>query len=71
MAMRGWNALRRNTREGSRRNIAAHYDLGNDFLLAVPVAGPDVLLGDLDATRPTRWKTPPSASWNASAASCS
>lgn len=23
--------LRRNTREGSRRNIAAHYDLGNDF----------------------------------------
>ncbi len=31
MAMRGWHALRRNTREGSRRNIAAHYDLGNDF----------------------------------------
>ena len=30
-AMRGWNALRRNTRDGSRRNIAAHYDLGNDF----------------------------------------
>jgi cyclopropane-fatty-acyl-phospholipid synthase len=31
MAMRGWHALRRNTRVGSRRNIAAHYDLGNDF----------------------------------------
>lgn len=31
LAMRGWHALRRNTREGSRRNIAAHYDLGNDF----------------------------------------
>ncbi len=31
MAMRGWNALRRNTRDGARRNIAAHYDLGNDF----------------------------------------
>ncbi|MET0331182.1 MAG: cyclopropane-fatty-acyl-phospholipid synthase family protein [Dyella sp.] len=31
MAMRGWHALRRNTRGGSRRNIAAHYDLGNDF----------------------------------------
>jgi hypothetical protein len=29
--MRLWHALRRNTREGSRRNIAAHYDLGNDF----------------------------------------
>lgn len=31
MAMRAWHALRRNSREGSRRNIAAHYDLGNDF----------------------------------------
>jgi len=30
-ALSGWNALRRNTRAGSRRNIAAHYDLGNDF----------------------------------------
>ena len=29
--MRAWHALRRNTRGGSRRNIAAHYDLGNDF----------------------------------------
>jgi cyclopropane-fatty-acyl-phospholipid synthase len=25
------HALRRNSRNGSRRNIAAHYDLGNDF----------------------------------------
>ncbi len=31
MAMRAWHALRKNTRNGSRRNIAAHYDLGNDF----------------------------------------
>ena len=31
LAMRSWNALRRNTRDGARRNIAAHYDLGNDF----------------------------------------
>ena len=29
--LQGWNRLRRNTREGSRRNIAAHYDLGNPF----------------------------------------
>ena len=29
--LRGWNRLRRNSREGSRRNIAAHYDLGNTF----------------------------------------
>ncbi|MCA9509411.1 MAG: class I SAM-dependent methyltransferase [Myxococcales bacterium] len=28
-AMRGWSALMRNTRRGSRRNIAAHYDLGD------------------------------------------
>ncbi|SFK30362.1 SAM-dependent methyltransferase [Lysobacter sp. cf310] len=31
LAMRAWHALRRNTRAGSRRNIAAHYDLGNEF----------------------------------------
>ncbi len=30
-AMRGWQLLRRNTRVGSRRNISAHYDLGNDL----------------------------------------
>jgi cyclopropane-fatty-acyl-phospholipid synthase len=30
-ARRVWHALRRNTRRGSRRNIADHYDLGNDF----------------------------------------
>jgi cyclopropane-fatty-acyl-phospholipid synthase len=29
--MRAWCALRRNTEAGSRRNIAAHYDLGNEF----------------------------------------
>ncbi len=28
---RVWHAMRRNTRSGSRRNIAAHYDLGNEF----------------------------------------
>ncbi len=28
---KGLHWLHRNTREGSRRNIAAHYDLGNDF----------------------------------------
>jgi len=31
LALRAWHALRRNTRDGARRNIAAHYDLGNDF----------------------------------------
>ena len=30
-AMRVLNALQRNTRQGSRRNIAAHYDLGNEL----------------------------------------
>jgi cyclopropane-fatty-acyl-phospholipid synthase len=30
-AMRLWHALQRNTRGGSRRNIAAHYDLGNEL----------------------------------------
>jgi cyclopropane-fatty-acyl-phospholipid synthase len=31
IAMRLWHAARANTRGGSRRNIAAHYDLGNAF----------------------------------------
>ena len=31
LAMRAVHALRGNTRGGSRRNVAAHYDLGNDF----------------------------------------
>ncbi|HEX4511238.1 MAG TPA: cyclopropane-fatty-acyl-phospholipid synthase family protein [Burkholderiaceae bacterium] len=31
LARRGLHATARNTRAGSRRNIAAHYDLGNDF----------------------------------------
>lgn len=31
VAQKLWHALRRNTREGSRRNIAEHYDLGNAF----------------------------------------
>jgi cyclopropane-fatty-acyl-phospholipid synthase len=30
-ALTVWGALRRNTQAGSRRNIAAHYDLGNQF----------------------------------------
>ena len=29
--LRAWHQFRRNTASGSRRNIAAHYDLGNDL----------------------------------------
>lgn len=31
LAMKALHAFKRNTRTGSRRNIAAHYDLGNEF----------------------------------------
>jgi cyclopropane-fatty-acyl-phospholipid synthase len=31
LARRLWHALRPNTRRGSKRNIAYHYDLGNEF----------------------------------------
>ena len=31
LAARAWHRMRRNDPTGSRRNIAAHYDLGNDF----------------------------------------
>lgn len=27
----GWHSLNRNSKNGSKKNIAAHYDLGNDF----------------------------------------
>lgn len=33
LAKRLWHWLRRNHRRGSRKNIAFHYDLGNDFYL--------------------------------------
>jgi len=31
LALRVWHSLNKNTRAGSQRNIAAHYDLGNEF----------------------------------------
>lgn len=31
LALKAWHALQRNTRTGSRRNVAAHYDLGNEL----------------------------------------
>ena len=31
LALKGWHALNRNSKSGSKKNIAAHYDLGNDF----------------------------------------
>lgn len=37
LAMQALHALRRNTRAGSRRNIAAHYDLGNEFLSLIHI----------------------------------
>jgi len=34
LALGVWHAFNRNSLEGSRRNIAAHYDLGNEFFAA-------------------------------------
>ncbi|MHB1059627.1 MAG: class I SAM-dependent methyltransferase [Rhodanobacter sp.] len=51
MAMRGWHALRRNTRDGSRRNIAAHYDLGNDFFSLF--LSPDLMYSSAIWTEPS------------------
>jgi cyclopropane-fatty-acyl-phospholipid synthase len=34
LVSRAYHALRPNTRRGARKNIAAHYDLGNDFYAA-------------------------------------
>ena len=44
--------LRRNTKGQSRRNISAHYDLGNDLLSDVPRRDDDVLERRLRIARP-------------------
>ena len=62
LAMRAWHALRRNTRDGSRRNIAAHYDLGNDFFRLFLSTRPDVLLRASGRATRTTWKMHPRAS---------
>ena len=49
--VRAWHRvrhlLRPNSRSGSRRNIAAHYDLGNDFYGAVAGPHDDLFVGRL------------------------
>ena len=50
-AYRVWHMLRANTRSGSRRNIEAHYDLGNDFYrlwLDETMTYSSALFGDAD-----------------------
>jgi len=61
---RAYHLLRRNTRSGARRNIAAHYDLGNDFYRlwldpsmtysAALFAGPGETLEDAQARKYAR-----------------
>ncbi len=46
--------LRANTRSGSRRNIEAHYDLGNDFYRAVARPHHDLLGGRCSPRRTSR-----------------
>ncbi|PXV52359.1 cyclopropane-fatty-acyl-phospholipid synthase [Dyella jiangningensis] len=53
LAMRVWHALHENTRAGARRNIAAHYDLGNEFFslfLSSDLMYSSALWGDNDDT---------------------
>ncbi len=49
-ALRGWEALRPNSRSGSRRNIAAHYDLGNP--LFETFLSPDMMYSSAIYTSP-------------------
>ena len=51
--------LRANTEPGSRRNIAFHYDLGNDFYARLARSAHDLFERDLRRaalTRPNRWR---------------
>ena len=45
LALKLAHRVNRNTRKGSRVNIAAHYDLGNEFLPTVPRSDHDVFVG--------------------------
>ena len=58
------HALNRNSRRGSRRNIAAHYDLGNEFYeqwldAGMTYSSGAVFLGRPDAGRSTRRQARP------------
>ena len=61
--------MRGNTRRGSRRNIMAHYDLGNDFYALWLDPGDEIFLGDLErrrraiSRRPRRRSSTQSSSW--------
>ena len=48
---RALHAFNRNSRAGSQRNIAAHYDLGNDAVRGVSRSDHDVFGGDVSARR--------------------
>ena len=62
---------RRNTRDGSRRNIAAHYDLGNDFFALFLDRDDDVLVARCSSATTCRSSRRRSPSSTASAASSS
>ena len=56
MALLAWRStaahtLRANTQRGSRRNIAAHYDLGNEFYAHWLDPGDDLFVGALRSAR--------------------
>ena len=44
LSFRLWNKFRRNTRRGSKKNIAAHYDLGNPFFSSISRSADDVFV---------------------------
>ena len=54
LAVRFLHWLRRNTRAGARRNIQAHYDLGNDFYAAWPGQHPVLFERDFRRMRRNR-----------------
>jgi cyclopropane-fatty-acyl-phospholipid synthase len=63
LARRLWHALRANTRAGSRRNIAHHYDLGNAFYsrwldptMAYSSAVFEPGVGDLEAAQRAKFR---------------
>lgn len=73
-AMRSLHTFARNTRSCSRRNIAAHYDLGNPlfslFLDENLMYSSAIFVDGEEAQGERHWSAPPPASSNASARNC-
>lgn len=68
-ALKMLHRYNRNSLQGSRRNISAHYDLGNDFF-SLFLDRSMMYSSAVFPVRMPRWKKLPTTSWKKSASTC-